>query len=696
MATTSQQIVVTIGGVPTVLDVDANLWGTGTLAQRPGSGDNVGDIYIVQDGGASPPLYRIDVWNGSAWVAATTKGPSGGSTDNAVVRFDGTSGTILNNSVVTIDDSGNLTGVGTINGATIPTLSGPMADVLTRWSEAESNTLQGSGIGLNDSDQLTSITTASFVDVALGIPPTTVDWNLSASQWGLLSGNTTLTFTAPPAGTRVMLRVIQDRTGSRTVTWPSTVRWLGGSAPTLSTTAGDVDIVTFFWDGYTYWGSHAGATAWNLMQEIADAHNSHVFWPHDETSGTTAEDLSGNNDDGTYASATVNQAGQFHSDLKSVSGGNARITNITDSPTNVLTVISAHNLSAKNSVFDIRDASANRCTWLNVSGTLNLNDGSNRSSGRTTASTTGRAIVEGFTYTSSTSFALYENGCKWRDLTVGTTTGYSTPTVAHGCTYLGANSSTGNYSFFGVFGKRLSEDEHYAMWLRLTGQKHFWHEFIRAEGLTGSCVQYLPLWETGAATQLIDLSGNLRHGTATSSPTLGVTPLDKFHIGAILSAGTAYITTNNTEINVSTTTAWTIAGLADPDADGDGIFCFGGTNNIIGLCTVATATLRLYASDGSATTQDITTPSGIFAWCVRRNGNTLDWWINGILQTSISLASKSFSSNTTHVLMGWGGAHSIGALSGYFQHRGTYNAALTDAQCSALGHIDLENQYPVA
>lgn len=43
------------------------------------------------------------------------------STDNAVVRFDGTSGKLLQNSGLIVDDSNNVTSPGTINGTTIPT-----------------------------------------------------------------------------------------------------------------------------------------------------------------------------------------------------------------------------------------------------------------------------------------------------------------------------------------------------------------------------------------------------------------------------------------------------------------------------------------------------------------------------------------------------------------------------------------------
>lgn len=48
----------------------------------------------------------------------------------------------------------------------------------------------------------------------------------------------------------VALDVYQDGTGSRTITtWPSGVKWKGGVAPTLTTTAGAHDIITFKYDG---------------------------------------------------------------------------------------------------------------------------------------------------------------------------------------------------------------------------------------------------------------------------------------------------------------------------------------------------------------------------------------------------------------------------------------------------------------
>ncbi|HJP18292.1 MAG TPA: hypothetical protein QF468_06555 [Nitrospinota bacterium] len=63
-----------------------------------------------------------------------------------------------------------------------------------------------------------------------------------------LDNNCTFTFLNPPASGKAgsfTLILKQDGTGSRTTTWPASVDWAGGTAPTLSTGATDVDILTF-------------------------------------------------------------------------------------------------------------------------------------------------------------------------------------------------------------------------------------------------------------------------------------------------------------------------------------------------------------------------------------------------------------------------------------------------------------------
>jgi len=70
-----------------------------------------------------------------------------------------------------------------------------------------------------------------------------------------LTSNATLTLDSPTGPCHRQLRVVQGGSGSYTITWTTTVEWVGGgSAPTLSTGVGDVDIINFFWNGTTWYG----------------------------------------------------------------------------------------------------------------------------------------------------------------------------------------------------------------------------------------------------------------------------------------------------------------------------------------------------------------------------------------------------------------------------------------------------------
>lgn len=85
----------------------------------------------------------------------------------------------------------------------------------------------------------------------------TIDWTLSNKQTSTLTGNCTFTFTAPNGPCSLVLRLAQDGSGSRTATWPATVHWSGGTAPTLTTTLNKIDIITFYYDGTTFFGNYS-------------------------------------------------------------------------------------------------------------------------------------------------------------------------------------------------------------------------------------------------------------------------------------------------------------------------------------------------------------------------------------------------------------------------------------------------------
>jgi|GEM_PF-3556600 len=76
-----------------------------------------------------------------------------------------------------------------------------------------------------------------------------VDWNDGNVQSVTLGGNRTFTFSNGQDGGKYILIITQDATGSRTVTWPGTVRWGLCGEPTLSTTANTTDYIGFIYNG---------------------------------------------------------------------------------------------------------------------------------------------------------------------------------------------------------------------------------------------------------------------------------------------------------------------------------------------------------------------------------------------------------------------------------------------------------------
>lgn len=100
----------------------------------------------------------------------------------------------------------------------------------------------GNAITMQESQAGTPIYNAGNSGTAL-----TIDFDNGDQQKITLTGNCTLTLSNVIAGRTYVFYIVQDGTGGRTITFPSSCRASGGSnfgTPTLTTTASRLSIVT--------------------------------------------------------------------------------------------------------------------------------------------------------------------------------------------------------------------------------------------------------------------------------------------------------------------------------------------------------------------------------------------------------------------------------------------------------------------
>lgn len=219
-------------------------------------GSKTADPSVDNDGNAlvAGTLYFNSVsqimklYTGSAWVAAYVSGADYLSKAN------------------NLSDLTNTTTARTNLGVAIGTNVQAYAANLTSW--AAKTAPSGTAVGDTDTQTLTSKTveagtfTNGYTE-ELGTASTstayTIDLANGSVQYLTLTGNCTYTFPTPAAGKSFTLVQKQDATGSRTVTWPASVKWPAGTAPTITATASKADKFVFTAiDSSSWLGSVAG------------------------------------------------------------------------------------------------------------------------------------------------------------------------------------------------------------------------------------------------------------------------------------------------------------------------------------------------------------------------------------------------------------------------------------------------------
>ena len=262
---------VTAGGTGTVTSIDVS-GGTTGLTAGGGPVTTSGTITLAgtlaygnggTGGTATPTAGTIPYGTGTAlaYSAAGTSGQvltSGGAGAPTWTTVTGTG------TVTSVNVSGGTTGLtysgGPITGSGTITMAGTLG-VVNGGTGVTSSTGTGSVV-LGTSPTVNNPTVTNYVEsvVAIGTVTTTNTLSLTSGtvQTATLTASTACTFTMPTAtaGKSFVLLLKQAAaTGNGTATFTS-VKWSSGGAPTITATAGKMDILTFVADGTNWYGSY--------------------------------------------------------------------------------------------------------------------------------------------------------------------------------------------------------------------------------------------------------------------------------------------------------------------------------------------------------------------------------------------------------------------------------------------------------
>lgn len=106
---------------------------------------------------------------------------------------------------------------------------------------------------------LTNPTVTNYVETpysANSSTAITIDLANGTVQIITLTGSPTITMPTAVSG-KSFVMLLKTGTGSYTVTW-TTVKWAGGTAPTITSTASRMDMLSFFSDGTNWYGCVLG------------------------------------------------------------------------------------------------------------------------------------------------------------------------------------------------------------------------------------------------------------------------------------------------------------------------------------------------------------------------------------------------------------------------------------------------------
>ena len=223
------------------------------LSFTPGAGSNA-DTLTVGDPGSNPGNLNLKSGTSGDGVTVSPTGATFNSASNLTFNFSnsgaGSAAVQVGGSPVVVSgnnlsDVGNAaTAFGNIKQGATTSATGVIELATAAESKAATAT-DKAATASNLADYVSPQTLTDAATVAL-------DVSLGVNSKVTLAGNRTLgNPTNLKSGQSGLISITQDATGTRTLAYASNWKFSGGTAPTLSTAAGSVDLLTWWYDGTT-------------------------------------------------------------------------------------------------------------------------------------------------------------------------------------------------------------------------------------------------------------------------------------------------------------------------------------------------------------------------------------------------------------------------------------------------------------
>jgi hypothetical protein len=246
-----------------VLDNDGDALLTGALYWN-----TTDEVLLVYDGsvwvstGTTTPIYKQVFTATAAQTTFTpTEGYEVGYIDvyvNGVRYVSGVDYTATNGTDVVLTTGANLNDIVETVNFSATSVVVPLSSVLDDLADVVAPTPTTQQIlKYNGTEWVNSHFAATEYDAGNSGAALTLNFNNGVNQKTSLTANCNVTLSNPTAGMTVKVKMTQGGSGSNIVTWVTTVKWSNGTAPTLSTAIGAIDIVSLYYDGTTWFGQAA-------------------------------------------------------------------------------------------------------------------------------------------------------------------------------------------------------------------------------------------------------------------------------------------------------------------------------------------------------------------------------------------------------------------------------------------------------